>query len=1230
MKRILYLCLYLMLCTALNAQTNFGELKVKVVDSETKEPLFIAQVAVNLNGALVKTNATDENGEVKFNQLAPEKYDVVVHLTGYHSQHINSVPILADEPTNLNIDLVSDVKVIGPTEYTYKRTIIDDPFGGKVELPEASESPFKNNLQAIIGTAPGIVSQDGGNFSINGSRPQSHNVYWNGVRLNNNSLTNFPSTALQSASLLLGGFSAEYGDFLGGAITINTPRPGLNKVYKVEALSSSLFDKYHNNYAEAFFMGPLWVKDRERKEKERVKLGYILSTNFQYQADRNPSAIGVWRVKPDKMKELEATPIRQSPVGKGFVPSAEFITQNDLEKVSANQNIPATNVSVLGELNFVPTDKVQLLLGAKYDYGNAINYNYANTLFNSANNSQSTNHNLLTYAALTHNLDVKEGSNITNAYYTIRLDYQSSWSKTEGPLHGDNFFDYGYVGKFKTYTAPAYEYRTGGENGKPDTLLVNGEKYYLKNYYRQTGNRPLDTLITFDRTNTHNPLLANYTDLFYQLLAPNSINSITQIRSSGAGLVNGQNPIGIYSNMWNNIGLGVQSYGKSQSEQIGINATGQVSTKNHDMRFGVYFEQRMQRSWNVNANGLWTLMWQLANNGLVLDTDNPMLVTDANGVFNDTVNYGYKQTEGQSTFDKRLRAKLIAQGAKDNYGRPIDETTFLDVHSYDPNTFSLSLFSADELLNNGNNYVGYFGYDYLGNKVKGHKSISDFTDDELNRSVGAYMPTYAAAFVQDKITFKNFTVRVGLRMERFDNNQPVLKDPYLLYNAKTAAEVKELDGNQIVHPDAIGNNYTVYVDDARNPTKIAGYRNGNTWYNAKGLQVADPAVIAEKSNSSTIQPYLVNPSQTNISASAFTDYKPQVLALPRLYFDFPISTAARFFASYDALSQRPTNNFATIAQYYYLPFNPTSVIGNPNLKPQLSFNYELGFKLRVSQKSALSLTAAYKELRNLIQLYKYNYAYPVSYTSFANIDFSTIKSFTTQYIYRHSERLEFDASYVLQFADGTGSSAGSQQALVAVGQPNLRTLFPMSFDVRHNIKFNASYHTYSGEDYRGPKIGKAKVFENMGVVVNLNAFSGFPFTPTQLATPNAQSGIVNRSPIRGTPFGARLPWQLQSDLSIFKNVAVNFGKNAQGKSKKGELRFSLIVNNFLNVKNISSIHPYTGSASTDGWLASEQGRKAAEEAVSTQSFIDLYNTALANPNFFTMPRRIRLGVSLTF
>ncbi len=77
------------------------------------------------------------------------------------------------------------------------------------------------------------------------------------------------------------------------------------------------------------------------------------------------------------------------------------------------------------------------------------------------------------------------------------------------------------------------------------------------------------------------------------------------------------------------------------------------------------------------------------------------------GVFVDTINYkNLSNIESQALFDKNLRTKLGAA-----------EDEWIDIDNYDPKTFSLDMFSAEELLNEGNSYVSYSGYYYLGTKT---------------------------------------------------------------------------------------------------------------------------------------------------------------------------------------------------------------------------------------------------------------------------------------------------------------------------------------------------------------------------------------------------------------------------------------------------------------------------------------------------------------------------------
>ena len=68
---------------------------------------------------------------------------------------------------------------------------------------------------------------------------------------------------------------------------------------------------------------------------------------------------------------------------------------------------------------------------------------------------------------------------------------------------------------------------------------------------------------------------------------------------------------------------------------------------------------------------------------------------------------------------------------------------------------------------------------------------------------------------------------------------------------------------------------------------------------------------------------------------------------------------------------------------------------------------------------------------------------------YQNIDFGTVKGFSTSYDLRRTGRVQMTTNYTLQFADGTGSSASSGYSLVNTGQPNLRTTIPLSYDQRH-------------------------------------------------------------------------------------------------------------------------------------------------------------------------------------
>ena len=162
---------------------------------------------------------------------------------------------------------------------------------------------------------------------------------------------------------------------------------------------------------------------------------------------------------------------------------------------------------------------------------------------------------------------------------------------------------------------------------------------------------------------------------------------------------------------------------------------------------------------------------------------------------------------------------------------------FIDIDQYDPNIYSFDMFSPDELFNGGQSFVSYWGYDHTGQKASGVTDIRDYFNEfdengNYKRHIGAFQPIYMAGYLMDKFAFRDIVFNVGVRVDVFDANQPVLKDPWLFYEAKTVSEAKSAfidDPNQTWLsniPTSMGDDYVVYVNDVNNPTAVNGFRNG--------------------------------------------------------------------------------------------------------------------------------------------------------------------------------------------------------------------------------------------------------------------------------------------------------------------------------------------------------------------------------------------------------------------
>lgn len=1246
---------FLVTVTSAYAQVGLGTLKGSVIDGESKEPIPFCKVLIKQNGSTKGGANTDFDGKFQINSISAGEYDVEIRneTEGYQPTLLTGVVISSDKITfldNTALNKKKDVlEVEEVTVVAYRVPLIDKDggaSGGTVTREDIAKLPTRS-AAGVASTVGGVNAQEGGEISVRGSREDGTFYYIDGIKVRGSS--NLPKSAIEEVTVITGGLPANYGDATGGIISVTTRGPSSKYFGSLELVSSGIYlkgkdsvgydgkaiglDKYAYNLVEGMFSGPLWMQKDSLGRKTKPRLGFLVSGNYTREQDPRPLANGgQYRITKEAREELLTNPLRPTSTGQGTFHNALFLRQSDFEQTRTRMNVARGVFSGQAKLDVNTGPSMNLSFGGSMNLNNSKASSYNGSLLNFENYGDVKSLDYRVFGRLTQRFtNDTEGSTsrIKSAFYSIMVDYSKSKSDAYDPNHQFNIFNYGHVGTFTTTRRPSYSF-----NEKESRYVHDGFRDVVVDYVPSSLNTSLAAITTQYYNIYEGQPVGNYENLF-------------QIQQGNA-LRNGDAPQSVYD-IWNNIGTPYNYFQKAENDQFRITGSGSANIGDHSISLGFEYEQRWDRGWTAGDNGpigIWQMARQLTNFHIRELDINSGVIRDSGSfksITYDRLNTGYANTSGtgayggqggftdvngnpiqdnQFFFDYNLRQKLGLNPAGSD---------FIDIDQYNPEFLQLDMFSPDELFNSGSSYISYWGYDHVGNKVKGKTDVKRYFEDfdkttgNYERFIGAFQPIYIAGYVMDKFSFKDLIFNVGVRVDRFDANQPVLKDPYLLYEAKTVSQVNAENLSWATIPASMGPDYTVYVNDVKNPTAINGFRNGTQFYDAQGTEVSDPKVIE---GAGGIAPFLVDPNQTRPKSGAFTDYKPQFNIMPRIAFSFPVSDEASFFAHYDILTKRPTSNGRFNPYDYQFLSTRNEVLDNPNLKPEKTIDYEIGFQQVLSKTSSLKISAFYREQRDNVQIMSLNGAYPVTYRSFSNRDFGTVKGLTIAYDMRRTGNIRLTANYTLQFADGTGSDATSATGLINAGVPNLRAIFPYNFDQRHAFAITMDYRYGKGKDYNGPVVKGFNLFEQTGLNIFTNIYSGAPYSGQTFVT-NAVSFNPISSGLDGTTNGSRLPWSYRLDMQLDRSFDLSLGKK-EGKEKMVMLNVYIRATNLLNQFNRINVYRATGNWDDDGFLAAAASQASIQNQTDEQSFRDYYAIKVQNAFNISVPRTIRLGVKLDF
>ena len=1246
-----------------------GTMKGTITDAKTKEPLPFVNIVVKQDGKQVHGGQTDFDGIYTIKPLAVGKYDIEVSYVGYNRYVQTGINVKASGFTVVDVALNPSATTLEVVEVVADKVPVIEigsaEQGARLSSDDIARMPG-TSVESIVASVGGVGYSDGGTGTARG---ESGMVTMQG-NVRKRTGISAPKEAIAEIQVILGGTPASIGEAIGGSqiITLKPPTSQFQGVARWE----TYLDYRYIHTLMVYLTGPVYKKNFKQADGstvERTLIGFRFNGQGSYENSPFYRVKGYRYqiVKDDIVRQIEQNPLSYDPLTGGVNYTAEtqlrkesFYEITRLSKknfggdASRVPNLQYFSIGMEGALDFRFSDYATLTLTGEFSASHSpsaslspLSMPLSGSMVGEAMNMVLTVDFTQRFpdADVSNEDEAKATSPIKNVMYNITGMVNRYTSKSYNENFGgdiDDIFKYGYIGKFITEKVPTYELRQIDYNG------INQWAFVQNNWRDQvTYVSPNDPVNGYT---TYNPLLANYNEQLFFSEEFRDVQPYLTTRDyilGYKGLYNGDYPSNIYG-LISNVGVQSASYGKSQNDYLYLQAKASADVKGHEIEVGVQYDQMWQSSYSLNAYELWTIMRQNANRHISqMDFDNPIYEQRGSQLY---VNYPrLLDSDQQSPFDAAFRQYLMENGFTNSDGSPIDDYSWIDVDRYSPDDFvaagGISMFSADELFNSGNAKVGYLGYDHTGKKYNGANWSLDrfFNSDE--RLLPAFSPIYVAGYIQDKFYFQDLIFNVGVRVDYFNGNQYVMKDPYLLYESYTVADIRanrSLISGGDIYLDNAGDDwvpYVNYVPDESNTTMptIVGYRDSQgKWYDATGAEVSSPNEVSGVSGKPT--PYRTGGDKGGQSAmknntvysSAFERYTPQIVAMPRIAFSFPIGEKSQFKASYDIIARRPSSGWeASYLSYLYM--TQISSITNPNLKPERITNYELGFQQALNQSSAISASAYYKETRDLIQLVQYAGADPnPNYYSYDNKDFRTIKGVTLAYDLRQTKNIRVNANYTLQYAEGTGLSSTTMTELIKEGYTTLKMLNPISDDRRHEFKANVDFRYASGSKYNGPVITRVvtdketgekrkkevKLLENFGVNFLAVAQSGRPYTK-QFS--NSQATIV------GGYRGARMPWGFYFNVVADKVWSFNVGKRVT------QLRAAVTVNNLFDIRNIVNVFNVTGNPEDNGYLTDPESQQVINAYLDPQAFRDIYTIILRNGTWnYCSPRTIKVGLTYMF
>ncbi len=301
-----YFALFILCATPLFAQSNSGELRIKVTDPSGLGVRSSVELVCEAN-QFRKTLTTDDAGDVTVKRLPFGVYNIQIEHHGF-AEFADSVEVRSAIPAEYTAKL-SIAAANASVLVSDSDTLIDPHRTGDINRlgADAIENRVSSlpgrSLQDLVNSQPGWLYEGNAVLHPRGSEYQTQ-VVVDGMPLMDNRSPSFgpeiEADDIQSMSIYTANFPAEYGRKMGGVIEVNTARDAREGFHGQVVLSGGSFDT-----AGAFAMAQYaWGKNTlgvsASGDMTSRYLNPVVPQNFTNQATTGDYAVSYERDLTDR------------------------------------------------------------------------------------------------------------------------------------------------------------------------------------------------------------------------------------------------------------------------------------------------------------------------------------------------------------------------------------------------------------------------------------------------------------------------------------------------------------------------------------------------------------------------------------------------------------------------------------------------------------------------------------------------------------------------------------------------------------------------------------------------------------------------------------------------------------------------------------------------------------------------------------------------------------------